>query len=1149
MYDKIRKKYRFSTNKFSTVCKISVINNGCKVLVGLVFKLFLVVISFESYSQSIPISLNLMGQSMPFEDFFQEIESQTNVSFVYNTDRIKGYFANIPDKEALPLEELLSLVLHPQGFSFVLYQDKIIIRKSSGQVPATKLKAANPTDVAQMVKVQKIMIGRVLCDEDGLPIVGASVKVKNEARGTASDKDGYYTLNCLVGDTIIFSAIGFNSSETVVGLKMIEDIRLSTDVINLKEVNIIGYGEEAKEEQIGAVSSVTNSMTGEVPNNLDETLAGTASGVWFQKSSGVPGSSSTIAIRGVTSLQPDANSPLIVVDGVPLFNTEEGLSRITYQTVSGGQAFGLFDNYVYNDLRESTFFQKNGLNVVNPEDIESISILKDAFSTSIYGSRGAAGVILINTKHPEKFGLKVNLLMETGISKPVNKPDLMNGEKYSSFYSNYYSQLKKKEVVFPNDINTNWYDKVVRNATSNKLALSIQNKKHNGFLYFSFSHLTQESYVIGADYKRYTARFNFQQKINNRFLIGSNISLTAEKNNSLLAPKIYRDAILKAPNLPIYNSDGGFNFSTERNPYGDYTENPVAMALNDKGEILDNYIIANVYTDLQIVNNLSYRCDLGVNFIETDALSSYRNSYQNDEKLTIETDGYSRKYVITNTLTGNKSFGDHKLKFVLGQSFEHSRQKEEQLNYQSPYRINNRNSYELTDYSTSKRKHALASWFGRLNYNYKQKIFTGISYRIDGSSRFNKDNRYQIFPAFSAGYIVLNKEGEEIINNLKLRASFGYSGVEQSTYTYGALRTYEPHQDELTYGNKNIITEARSSSFNLSWEKTENFDVGIDMSLLSNNVHLNLDYYSKKVNNLLLFTDVPAISGYTKQWVNVGAMKNTGIELTCDAKILGGELSWDVFLTAAYNRNKVLEINQNGYEVWGADKAYKYFEEGKEAGQFMLYQWEGVNPENGNPLWRYADGTLRETPPTNLNDRKALGSGIPKYSGGVSNIVSYKGIEFSAFLVFAEGKKLMNGTAAILNTYTTTEVNNLSVDVANYWRSEGEINSRPALFNKSITAQNNYTTSRTSSRFYEDASFIRLKKLVLAYNFPMKFVKKLKLDKIKLYAQATNLFTITNYSGLDPEVSAFGVSSLLSGYDEITMPQTKTYSLGLRIGF
>ena len=1149
MYDKIRKKYRFNANKISNVCKTSVVNNRWKVLMGIFLSLFLVLISFQSYSQSTPISLSSMGKSTTIEAFFQEIEAQSNLSFVYNPDKIKGIDVRIPDNGNFSLEELLSIVLSPIGFTFTLYRDKIIIKESGAKVPMTKLKASNKIEASKIIRMQKIMIGRVLCNEDGLPIVGASVRIKNKLRGTASDKDGYYNLNCFVGDTIVFSAIGFSEVEIIVGLKMIEDIRLSTDMVNLREVNVIGYGEETKEEQIGAMSSVTNSMTGEVPNDLDETLAGTASGLWFQKSSGVPGSASTIAIRGVTSLQPDANSPLIVVDGVPLFNTEEGLSQITFQSGSGDPAFGLFDNYVYNDLRESSYFQKNGLNMLNTEDIESISVLKDAYSTSIYGSRGAAGVILINTKHVHKFGLKVNLLMETGVSVPVNKPDLMNGQQYANFYSNYYSQLKNSEVVFPDDINTNWYNKVVRNANSNKLALSIQNKKHNGFLYFSFSHLNQEAYIVGSDFKRYTGRFNFQQSINNRFKIGSNISMTSEKNNSLLAPKIYRDAILKAPNVAIYNKEGDFNFSTSANPYGNYSENPLAMALNDKGEVLDNYIIANVYTDLQLTNWLFYRLDLGVNFIETDAISSYRNSNSNDERLTIETDGYSRKFVVTSTLTGNKKFGDHVFKFVLGQSFEESRQKEEQLNYESSYKLTNRNGFDLVDYKTDKRKYALASWFGRVNYNYKQRLFTGISYRVDGSSRFSNDNRYQIFPAFSLGWLAIKNANEWLLNNLKFRASFGYSGVEQSTYTYGALRTYETQEYNLTYGKKNILTEANGTNLNLSWEKTKNFDLGVDFSLLKNTVNLSLDYYSKKVNNLLLFTDVPAVSGYSKQWVNVGSMKNTGIEMTLDSRIVNNEFTWDLFLTAAYNRNEVLEINQTGYEVWEADQAYKYFEEGKEAAQFFLYDWKGVNPVNGNPLWRYADGSIRETPPTKLEDRKAFGSGMPKYSGGISNVFSFKGIELSAFLTFVKGKKLMNGTSAILNTYTTTDVNNLSVNVAKYWKSEGEVNSRPALFNTSITNQNNYTTSRTSTRFYEDASFIRLKRLVLAYHFPMKLVKSLKLERIKLYAQATNLFTITNYSGLDPEVSAFGVSSLLSGYDEITMPQAKTFSLGLRIGF
>ncbi|MBI9059279.1 MAG: SusC/RagA family TonB-linked outer membrane protein [Labilibaculum sp.] len=1107
--------------------------------------IFFTFLSLTSYAQDNLISLENMDRSMGLESFIQEVELQSNFSFVYNPDKLKGIQIKAPGGEDIQLEVLLGIVLSPLGFSFVVYRDKIIIKNIENVVPMHKLQSSSQISAIQINRMEKILIGRVLCNDDNQPIIGASVRIKKQFRGTASDHDGFYDLKCFIGDTLVVSAIGFLKYEAIVGLKLIEDIRLKTDVVNLQEVNVIGYGEEAKEEKIGAMSTITTAMSGEIPNDFDETLGGTASGVWFQKSSGVPGSSSTIAIRGVTSLQPDANSPLIVVDGVPLFSGDENLNTIRTSSFSGA-GFSFFDNFVFNDIRESQEFQKNGFNMINPEDIESISVLKDAYSTSIYGSRGAAGVILITTKKPIKNGLEVNLLMEAGVSKPIGKPDLMNGEEYAGFYSSYYTQLKNEEVIFPSNYNTDWYDLVIRNAKGNKLTFSLQNKKHNGHIYLSLSQLDQEAYIIGSDFKRYTGRFNFQQKLNQQLVLGANLSMSSERNNSLLAPKIYRDAILKAPNVPVYDEAGNFIFSNFGNPYGRYTENPLAMALNDKGEISDNYMIANVFADFDLTNWLTYRLDFGINFIDTDATSSYRNSSYPDKKITIDSDGYSRKWVVTNTLSGRKTFHDHRFKFVLGQSFEQSRQKEEELLYESSYAVTNRNSYDLLDFETIRRKYALASWFGRLNYNYKQKFFGGISYRLDGSSRFSNANRYQIFPAFSAGWIIESNDDNRFLNLVKLRASFGYSGVEQSTYTYGALRTYETQQYDLTYGGKTILVESNGSNLGLSWERTKNFDFGFDFSFLKKRLSGSIDYYAKKVNNLLLFADVAAVSGYTKQWINVGAMKNTGVELTLESRIIDRKVKWDVALTAAYNKNEVIELNYVGNETWEQDRAYKYFEEGKEAAQFYLYEWSGVNSATGNPVWN-KNRMLSETPPNDSESRKAFGSGMPKYNGGFNNNFKYRGFELNAFFVFAEGKKLMNGTAAILHTYTTTETNNLSPDVLNYWKNPGDITNEPALSNNSVTSQYNYTTSRTSSRFYEDASFLRLKKLVLAYYFPEKIVNSLKLERIKLYVQATNLFTLTKYSGVDPEVSAFGASSLLSGYDEVTMPQTKSVSLGLRI--
>lgn len=1148
MYDKIRKKYPHDTSKCLFVCNSTVQAGSCKTHVVVFFIICFSLISSSSYSQSVLISLQNMNKSMSFEAFIQEVESQTKLSFVYNPDKLAGIQLQIPGGEELHLEALLAAVFSPLGFSFILYRDKIIIKEQSGAVPMTKLKSSSLIQMKNIQRMEKVVLGRILCDDDSQPIVGASVRVKNEFIGIASDKDGYYTLKCLLGDTIVVSAIGFVKQEIVVGLKMIEDVRLEADVVNLQEVNVIGYGEEVKEEQIGAMSSISTSMSGEIPNDFDEALGGTASGLWFQKSSGIPGAASTIAIRGVTSLQPDANSPLVVVDGVPLFSSDESFNNITFQSFSGGDFLSLADNYIYNDIQEADYFQKNGFNMINPEDIESISVLKDAYSTSIYGSRGAAGVILIESKKPKKYGLKVNLLLEGSVSNPIEKPNLMNGEEYAQFYSNYYSQLKNEEVVFPSGINTDWYDLVVRTAKGNKLNLSLQNKKHNGYLYFSFSQLNQESYIVGSDYKRYTGRFNFRHNINERFHVGTNLSMASVKNNSLLAPKIYRDAILKAPNVPAYNAKGEFTFNNEGNPYGKYSENPLAMALSDKGEVVDNYIITNVYAGVEITKWLTYRFDFGIDLIDTDAISAYRNSNSPSKKLSIESDGYSRKWIITNTIDGTRSFNEHYFKFVLGQSFEQSRQKEDQLLYENLWEFARKDGNTLLDFKTDKRKYALASWFGRLNYNYKKTLFLGLSYRVDGSSRFNEDNRYQIFPAFSLGWIVKKDDENSYLSLLKLRSSFGYSGVEQSTFTYGALRTYTLQQKDLTYGKTPILVETNGSNLNISWEKTKNFDLGIDFSWFRNHLQGSIDYYQKQVNNLLLYTDVVAVSGYTKQWVNVGAMKNSGIEFSMDSKLINRDLKWDLAITAAYNKNKVIKLNQAGYQVWGQDQAYKYFEEGKEAAQFYLYDWAGVNPDTGNPMWRYANGTLSEEPPHgNDENRKVFGSGIPKYTGGISNKLQYKGVELTAFLVFAEAKKLINGTAAILHTYTTTDTYNLSPNVARYWKHKGDVTNQPALFNQSITSQNNYTTSRTSSRFYEDASFIRLKKLVLAYYFPKKIVNSLKFDEIKIFAQASNLFTITNYSGSDPEVSAFGSSSLLSGYDEVSMPQTKTFSLGIRI--
>lgn len=1108
--------------------------------------LLFVFFSHMAFSQITTISTQNIVKGMPLMDIIKEIESQSGFSFVYNPEHLKDLQLSVSPDNNMPLQNLLKMILEPLGLGFILYRNKIILKKNPDFIPMTKLKVANQVEAMQKILVRKILVGRILGRENGLPIADASIRIKGgNHKGTASDEDGYYKLHCFVGDTILISAIGFKQKEEVVGLKILNDIPLETDIINLKEINIIGYGEEGKEEKTGAVSSISPFALGEIPNHPDEILAGSVSGLWFQKTSGVPGASSTISIRGLTSLQPDANSPLIVVDGVPLFSLDENLNHLTSLS-AGENMLGLMDNYVVNDVPETDLFQKNGMNMINPEDIQSVSVLKDAYSTSIYGSRGATGVILITTKQPKTLGLNINFLTETGIAKPIGKPNLMNGEEYANFYSNYYSKLLNEEISFPNNINTNWYDKVVRTAKHNKYAFSIQNKQNRGSLFFSFSHLELESYILGADLKRYTGRLNVQQNVKHDFQLGSNFSISSEKNNAILAPKIYRNAILKAPNVPIYAKNGDFNFENGENPFGNYLGNPLAMALEGKGEILDHCIISNTYAKIKLSNWLTYQLDFAFHWIETDAVSQNRKSNEPDKKQSVESNGNFGKWLITNTIRGVQCRKNHSLRFVLGQSYEKASLKQEEMIYEQSSNLNQ--GLNLSDFQPNRKKYALASWFGRINYRYKNYFFAGISYRIDGSSRFSENNKYQIFPAFSMGYNVIENRANQFANHIKLRASFGYSGVEQSTRTYGALRSFEAHQHDLTYGNKPILTEVNASNLKLSWEKTRNLDFGIDFSLLNKNLSGSIDYYSKKSNNLLLYTDVPAIWGYRKQWINAGSMKNTGLEINLEANIIKKALNWNLDFIAAYNKNKLLEINEAGYEIWSQEQAYKYFEEGSEAAQFYLFEWMGVNPQNGNPLWKYADGNIGEKPPSDPKDRKKFGSGIPKFTGALRNILAYKGIELSCYFVFSEGKKLMNGTSAILHTYTTPAANNLSKSAANYWKNSKTKAHNPALFNSSVTRQQNYITSRTSSRFYEDASFIRLKNMVLAYRFPKKINKHLGVKQMKIYVQASNLFTISNYSGTDPEVSAFGSSSLLSGYDEVNMPQVKSFSFGVRIG-
>lgn len=453
---------------------------------------------------------------------------------------------------------------------------------------------------------------------------------------------------------------------------------------------------------------------------------------------------------------------------------------------------------------------------------------------------------------------------------------------------------------------------------------------------------------------------------------------------------------------------------------------------------------------------------------------------------------------------------------------------------------------------------ALFSAFARLNYQYKHRYMLGATYRIDGSSRYNKDNRYLGTPSVSVGWRLSEenfiRDNFSWIDEMKLRASVGWSSKDGNNNYYGAQAVYE--LAKINYGGKNYLMMSQPGNKDLNWEKTVTYDVGLDLSLLKDRLNVTLDYYYKKTTDMLFASDLPGYTGYTKQNQNIADMMNSGVELQIIATpIQTKDWTWQTILNLSRSKNKILKLNFEGTQINQLNSSDKYYAEGEPAAQWYLHEWAGVDPLTGNPLWRYADGTLSTTPPASdgeLSDanKKVYGTALPDFYGGFTSNLTWKNWELDMLFTFSCGSKMINATKANLMTYTTEDAYNLHKDMLTMWQVEGQKTSVPKLHHASIINSYDYSLGITTSRFLEDNSYLRLKSLQVTYNVPQSVLKRVKFfNSFKIYAGVTNVFTITGYSGLDPEVSAFGSSAVNAGYDYLTMPQSRSYQFGIRANF
>ncbi len=999
-------------------------------------------------------------------------------------------------------------------------------------------------------------------DSDGKPIAGAYVMVKGTNRVVDTDRNGYFILEVAKGSAIQVVLIGCVTQERVIHEAVNAEFVMEDDCLNLDEAVSIGYSRQERRDITGSVSTIKLQDV-KPALSIDKLLAGQAAGVYMSTSSGALGAANVLMIRGISSIMGD-NNPLYVVDGVPIYGTSRSENSMS---TSGGSipAFSFGGTNVSSsitnnpDLKYS--FEKNPLTSLNPDDIESIEILKDAYATAIYGSRGSAGVILITTKKGSRDRTKVDVTYSMSIENPMGKLDLLNGEQYNMIYSMYYPS-----TPFAEEYDTDWIGAVTRQAVSHNMSASVSGGTEKTNYFVSASLSDNQSYIINNDLKRYSARVNLDSKLSSITTLGTNISISQVHNNATAAPTIYSLAAVKAPNLPIYDEEGRYFYGQGTNPYGNpQAYNPVASAMLNKEGSVDHRVTGNLFLEIRPTDWLTLRSDIGTDMYNSKnavrkadvPLEEVVSKNQASESVSMNT-----KFVINNTINVTKEFKKHFFQGIVGQSYETSTMYRNAIygsNFFSPYLIGVGAAQNKSVSAGGESKWALFSAFARVNYQFMRKYMAGVTYRIDGSSRFNKDNRYLSTPSISLGWRLSDepfvKNSLPWVNEMKLRGSIGWSSKDGNTGYYGAQATYNLVTG-TNYAGSSYLGMSQPGNTNLGWEKTATYDVGLDATLFDRRLEMNVDYYYKKTTDMLFASDLPAYTGYTKQDQNIGDMSNQGLELRMNSfNISTADFQWMTTLTLSRNTNKILKLNFEGNQIDQLNSSFKYYQVGYPAGQFYLHRWAGVDPVSGNPLWLYKDGSVSQTAPasnydTSEQNKFIMGVGTPDFYGGITNSFIFKGFELNFLLTFSSGGKMFNNTKAQLMTYSTSDANNLDTDILKFWQIYGHNTDVPQLKNASITGNYDYTTSSTIDRFLEDNSFVRLKNIEFAYSVPAKVLaKKNTFKQVRVFVLATNLLTLTKYSGLDPEVSAFGSSAISAGYDNLTMPQTKGVQIGLRLGF
>jgi TonB-dependent starch-binding outer membrane protein SusC len=1115
--------------------KISLLNEGLKKTFLVMKLLLLLSVAFASqinasvYSQNTLLSVQVKNTSI--RNTLNQLEQSSKFKFFFNEDFIDVDMPVSLNVSNANIDDILRKMLDKTNIDYRILENNIVV-------------------LAKKETLQKQVTGTVKDANTGELLTGVSISLEGTAIGTITDVDGKFSIEASGENAVlVFSYIGYLSERIPVSGQAVLDVRLSPDIKKLNEVMVVGYGTQVRHNVTGAISSLKTDEVADMPvPNIGTKMQGKFAGVQINQNSGTPGAEMSFRIRGAASVN-GTNSPLIVIDGFP---------------------------------------SSSGLQTLSPDEIESISVLKDASASSLYGSRAANGVILVTTKQAKEGQKSLQFSAYTGVQSVPDrgKPDLMNAVEFAQFKKEYYEDAAKYEGYtggvpavyqnpeeYANKPGTDWFNILLRKALTQNYNLTYSSGTKELKSLFNVNYNKQEGVIINSYDERFTARSNNIYAPSDRITVGANLEFSY--GNNFVVPGLDNGrnyielAYLMDPSLNYKNPDGTYPISFSQ-PGMFANPNYYVVLTKSVNKTKAARIIANGYAEVRIIDNLKFKSSINVNINNTINRSFYPSDTQGwlgSAPPQPATGSYATSNYLTwlseNTLTYQKSLGKHNIDLMAGYTFQKYSSENSNIdgsqfpddNVQwinaATTRIGNVGAVQWT----------LLSYIGRLNYNYDNKYLLSFAFRRDGSSRFGPNNKFGNFPSVSLGWVVSDEEFMKNITPvsfLKIRGSYGKVGNNDiGDYRYiSSLNT-----SNYVFGNQVASGKVLSGigNNNLTWETTKSYDLGLDLELFNNRISFTYDYYWKKTDGLLYNIKIPEQSGYSTVWSNIGRLDFWGHEFSIETKNLTGKFKWNTTFNISFDRNLVKQLGVNNTPIGGDQE---YWDDNRTAvghpiglfygyintGVYMTQQEFETQPHDATAMVgtaRFKDVSGPDSIPDgkiDSYDRTFIGNPNPDFIYGMTNSFSYKNFDLSISIAGTVGNDIADD--AFQSTENLDGVFNVRKGVAHRWRSEQDPGDGIYPRTRSGTTEDfrNFT-----SRQVFKGTYLEVKNITLGYTLPVK--KSMYFKSLRVYVSSQNTFIFTKYPGMNPEAGMSGLNGLNQGRDFTGYPVPKIFSGGINVSF